>query len=214
MSQKRSYQQNCALAIALDLIGERWTLLIVRELLIAPRQFTQLLRNLPGLGTNLLTDRLAQLATSGIVIRETGKGHPVYRLAEKGRQLEGVIFNLIHWGMSYTERRNAEQYHADEWDLLPLRSVFNPVFGRRWPGCYRFCMSDSKLHLECVDDQLVLAQQQSPVVAEIHLSSTTAIAMFNGELSWRDALLSGSIDWVGEQADVELFLSTFDPQAQ
>ncbi len=207
--QKRSYRQNCALAIALDLIGDRWTLLIVRELLIAPRQFTQLLANLPGLGTNLLSDRLSQLAADNIVQRDAGQGHPVYRLSDKGRALETTVYALIHWGMTYTERRHADHYHADEWDLLPLRSAFNPATGRLWRGSYRFILGDSNLLLACEQGSLILAKPGNPVVAEINLPSEVALDIFNGQADWRAALRDGRINWKGTLEDVELFFQSF-----
>ncbi|HEO65360.1 MAG TPA: transcriptional regulator, partial [Spirochaetes bacterium] len=65
--KKRSYQQYCPLATGLDIIGQRWTLLIIRELLITPKRYKALLENLPGMGTNLLADRLKSLMTLGII---------------------------------------------------------------------------------------------------------------------------------------------------
>ncbi len=206
---KRSYQQNCALAIALDLIGDRWTLLIVRELLIMPRQFTQLLRNLPGIGTNLLTDRLAQLVADGIVFRIADGGHPIYQLSPKGHQLESTVYELIQWGMSFNERRNEQQHHVAEWNLLPLRTVFRPEIGKTWRGSYLFAMGASKLRVKNQDGQLVLAKQDSQTVAEIHLSLDTAVGVFNGKVDWPKALIDGRIVSQGEALDVELFFTAF-----
>lgn len=211
MKQKRCYQQNCALAISLDVIGDRWSLLIVRELLIGERQFTQLLRNLPGLGTNLLTDRLSQLVNDGVVLKKKGKGHPIYRLSTKGEALKNVVFALIQWGMSFTDRRDTAYFHAAEWDLLPLRSVFNHRIGQRWCGAYKLTMDETVLWLECVDEQLVLAKSDVQVVAEIHFVSALGVAIFNGDISWQDAMESGELAWKGEQHDVELFLQAFHP---
>ena len=81
---KRSYQQNCALAYALDLLGERWTLLIVRELLIGPRRYGELLDNLTGIGTNLLADRLRELQAQGLIEKHGQR----YELSEPGRLIE------------------------------------------------------------------------------------------------------------------------------
>src|SRR5260370_8111330 len=68
-SGRRSYRQWCAVARALDYVGERWTLLLVRELMVGPKRFKDLLEGLPGIGTNLLTDRLKDLEQAGIVSR-------------------------------------------------------------------------------------------------------------------------------------------------
>src|ERR671921_1724366 len=98
---KRSYNQYCAVARALDIIGERWTLLIVRELLTGPKRFKDLLEGLPGIGTNLLATRLKDLEGNGILRRATlppPAGSKVYELTGLGRELEQVVVALSQWG--------------------------------------------------------------------------------------------------------------------
>ncbi len=96
MPTKRSYDQNCALAIALDRVGERWTLLIVRELLIKPRRYGELLANLSGMGTNLLANRLQQLQEDGLIEKLAPEGgHATYRLTADGWLLEEVVAAMI-----------------------------------------------------------------------------------------------------------------------
>jgi DNA-binding HxlR family transcriptional regulator len=97
----RSYNQFCALASALDYIGERWTLLIIRELLIGPRRFKDLLDGLPGISTNLLTERLKTLEQQGILCRRIlppPAGSTVYQLTPSGQSLEKPILELGRWG--------------------------------------------------------------------------------------------------------------------
>src|SRR3989442_1571566 len=98
----RSYGQYCALAKALDLVGERWTLLIVRELLInGPSRYTDLRRGLPGIATNLLAQRLHELEKSGLV---AGVEAPppvatsLIELTPRGRELEPILLQLGRWG--------------------------------------------------------------------------------------------------------------------
>jgi DNA-binding HxlR family transcriptional regulator len=105
---RRSYQQHCGLAKALDLVGERWTLLICRELLLGPRRWGQLLERLPGLGTNLLAKRLAELQAAGVIERvaaPAGDPEPgrkgFYQLGEAGRALEPAIMELARWGARF-----------------------------------------------------------------------------------------------------------------
>jgi DNA-binding HxlR family transcriptional regulator len=97
----RSYGQYCALARALDIVGERWTLLIVRELMIRPSRYTDLRDGLPGIASNLLADRLAALEAHGVVTRtqDPAPGSPVrYALTERGRELEAALDALTRWG--------------------------------------------------------------------------------------------------------------------
>lgn len=102
---KRSYHQHCGLAKALDVVGERWTLLILRELLLGPRRWSQLLESLPGLTTNLLAKRLAHLQRADIIERvppppgDPGPGRrDRYRLTDRGRAIEPAIMELGRWG--------------------------------------------------------------------------------------------------------------------
>src|SRR5262250_1013315 len=97
----RSYSQFCGVAHALDLVGERWALLVVRELLGGPRRFTDLAKGLPGIRTNILTSRLKELERAGVVQRRTlppPAASNVYELTEYGRELEPIVLSLGRWG--------------------------------------------------------------------------------------------------------------------
>lgn len=99
---KRSYQQFCGIARALDLVGERWTLLIARDLLLGPRRYADLLEGLPGITTNLLALRLKELTKNGIVQkRALGRGAFAYELTELGRELEPVLMALGRFGFRF-----------------------------------------------------------------------------------------------------------------
>ena len=121
---KRSYQQNCALARAGDVIGERWTLLLVRDLLVAPRRFNELLASLKGMGTNLLAKRLKDLEAAGIIERANARG--AYSLTAKGYALEPAVLALIRWGLLHGPEHRPGDHHRHDWDLLALKSVFQP----------------------------------------------------------------------------------------
>ncbi len=94
----RSYDQFCPMAAALDAVGERWALLVVRELVLGPRSFTQLAAGLPGIGTDILTARLRSLEDAGIIER-IGRGRRrSYALTKDGRALRSVLAELARWG--------------------------------------------------------------------------------------------------------------------
>lgn len=101
----RSYDQYCSVAKALDVVGDRWTLLVVRELLLqGGSRYTDLLNGLPGISTNLLGDRLRQLETDGLVRREQAPppvATTLYHLTNAGRELEPVIRELVRFGARY-----------------------------------------------------------------------------------------------------------------
>ncbi|GAA2748450.1 hypothetical protein GCM10010440_48830 [Kitasatospora cinereorecta] len=98
---RRSYDQYCAVARALDAVGERWSLLIVRELLVGPRRYTDLHADLPGVSTDILAARLKQLEGEGLVERrrlERPANATVYELTERGLALRPVVESLAAWG--------------------------------------------------------------------------------------------------------------------
>jgi DNA-binding HxlR family transcriptional regulator len=122
----RSFHQWCGLAEALDRIGDRWTLLIVRELLLGPKRYTDLRRNLPGIATNLLAERLRDLDEDGLVTRrELPPPTPasVYELTETGRALEEPILALIRWGGRFLPAAPATSVFRGEWLALALKAV-------------------------------------------------------------------------------------------
>src|SRR5919109_3249732 len=114
MSEQR-YQQYCALARALDTVGNRWTLLIVRELVPGPRRFTDLLDGLPGVSRKLLTERLRSLERDGVIARKElppPAARQVYELTDDGRDLATAMAPLIAWGgRRLGNRQRAESFH-------------------------------------------------------------------------------------------------------
>jgi DNA-binding HxlR family transcriptional regulator len=115
---KRTYNQTCSVAGALDVLGERWTLLLVRELLTGPKRYNDLLDALPGIGTNLLAERLKTLANDGLISQRrlpAPAAASVYQLTEAGRRLEPVLLELVRWGMRYQRKGISCEFRvADE----------------------------------------------------------------------------------------------------
>jgi DNA-binding HxlR family transcriptional regulator len=122
----RSYNEYCAVAQALDVVGERWSLLIVRELLIRePLRYTDLRHGLPGIATNLLADRLRELEEAGVIHREEAPppiATTLFRLTERGKELEPVLKALGHWGSPLVSRPIADEEFRSHWLALPLES--------------------------------------------------------------------------------------------
>ena len=119
---RRSYDQYCGLARALDVLGERWTLLIVRNLLLGPQRYSDLLRGLPGITTNLLAKRLQDMEAEGLVERGGGASDsPAYRLTDVGRDLEPAIHALGRWGWRRMGKPTGRDRRSIEWLLVALR---------------------------------------------------------------------------------------------
>ncbi|MDO8297922.1 MAG: helix-turn-helix domain-containing protein [Caulobacter sp.] len=135
--EKRNYRQSCAVARGSDLLGERWTLLIVRDLLIAPRRFSELQARLQGMGANLLAKRLRALTAAGLVAAP-GLDR-CYTLTERGSALEPLILELVRWTLGWLEPNGSSQgLHFPDWDLLALKALFRPDAGRPRPLMARF----------------------------------------------------------------------------
>lgn len=122
---RRSYDQYCGLARALDVVGERWTLLIVRNLLLGPLRYTELLRGLPGITTNLLAKRLQEMEAEGLIER-TGEGlspegASAYRLTGLGQALEPAVHALGAWGWHRMGKPRPRDRRSIEWLLVALR---------------------------------------------------------------------------------------------
>lgn len=105
MPTSRSYRDSCGIARALDVVGERWALLVVRELLLTPQRFSELRHSLPHVSSNVLADRLRELENNGVVRRgpAPAEGSQVYELTERGRQLEPILLALGEWGIEAPE---------------------------------------------------------------------------------------------------------------
>lgn len=129
----RSYGQYCGLARALDVVGDRWNLLIVRQLLVGPARYGQLLDGLPGVATNLLADRLRDLEAVGIVERRLSDrpNAVVYALTPWGAELREPIEALIRWSTPLMVRGPEGDAFCAEWLVVALRALFAGKTTRR-----------------------------------------------------------------------------------
>lgn len=147
---KRSYHQYCAVARALDIVGERWTLLVVRELLTGPKRFKDLLEGLHGIGTNLLAARLKDLEGHGLVRRTTlppPAGSKVYELTELGRSLEPVMTALCQWGSRFLGDPRPEEDLKPAWAMLAVQAALKPVAVRGVRETYEFRVDGETFHV-------------------------------------------------------------------
>jgi DNA-binding HxlR family transcriptional regulator len=119
----KRYGQWCGVARALDVVGERWAMLIVRDLLPGPQRYSDLQAGLPGIGTNVLVERLRSLQQAGVVTRSTlppPAGVPVYELTEAGRALMPALSALREWGARYGSKPMPGDINRPSWMLLSL----------------------------------------------------------------------------------------------
>jgi DNA-binding HxlR family transcriptional regulator/putative sterol carrier protein len=200
---KRSYNQYCAVARALDLVGERWTLLVVRELLTGPKRFKDLLEGLPGIGTNLLTTRLKDLERYRVVHRTTlppPAASKVYELTELGRSLEPVIAALGRWGLEFLGTPDQEDDLRPAWAVVAMRSALKHEAARGLQEAYEFHIDEEAFHLRVTDGE-VEALQGPAVDPDLVLTGATQdfLALIAGQVELAKALDSGEIRIEGDQ---------------
>lgn len=190
----KTYGQLCPIARSLDVLGDRWTLLLVREFLLGPKRFKELLATLPAMGTNRLSERLAMLVENG-VIRQTMQGTPpttpAYELTELGEQLRKPLISLGFWGLSLPvdERIDPASARA-ELIALCLTGSNNPAASAGLQESYEFQVGPEVFHIQ-VDNGTLLARSgpsAEPADVKIQCDMDTFIALVLGELSPSRAL--------------------------
>ena len=201
---KRRYNQYCAVARALDIVGERWTLLIVRELLSGPKRFKDLLAGLPGIGTNLLTARLKDLEGYRVVRRTIlppPAGSKVYELTELGRSLEPVIAALGQWGLEFLGNPpNQEDDLRPAWAMVAMRSALKPEAARGLQETYEFRIDEEAFYLRVKDGEVEALQGAALDPDLVARGSTQAfLALAAGQVEPEEALDSGEIQIEGDQ---------------
>jgi DNA-binding HxlR family transcriptional regulator/putative sterol carrier protein len=214
------YGQYCGLAKALDLVGERWTLLIIRELAFGPRRFSDLVEGLPGVSTAVLTERLNRLEDARLIIRRTlppPAASKVYELTEDGHDLAQAIVPLAAWGVRIlaANRRKRTEAFRPAWGLLFLRETFDASSARGVHDVYEFHVDDSVISV-IVDDgemQVIEGHSSRPVDVEIHVDATTFIDVGVGRLRGRDAIRQGKLRLVGSAAALRRYRSIIRPLA-
>jgi DNA-binding HxlR family transcriptional regulator len=144
---KRAYGQFCGLVRALEIVGERWALLIVRDLLVAPKRFTDLRQGLPRIPTNILSLRLRELEAAGVVRRRVlprPSGAVVYELTDHGNALEDVVLRLGRWGAKSLGEPGPEDIVTVDSLVMAMRSTFHPEAcdtSCRWARSSSMCVS-------------------------------------------------------------------------
>jgi DNA-binding HxlR family transcriptional regulator len=215
------YGQYCGLAKALDLIGERWSLLIIRELFLGPRRFSDLVEGLRGISTSVLSERLNGLEHERLILRRTlpsPAASKVYELTEAGQELARALVPLAAWGvrlLAATPRKRTEAFRP-AWGLLLLRETFDASSARDVHDVYEFHVDGSVVSVIVDDGEIKVIEGQSgrPVDVEIHADATTFIDVGVGRLRGRDAMRQGRLRLVGNEAALRRYSSILRPLAR
>jgi DNA-binding HxlR family transcriptional regulator len=213
MATKRSYGEACRFAHALDLVGERWALLVVRELLLGPKRFTDLRAGLPHASSNILSERLRDLEQGGVIQRR--KLPPpaaswVYELTEWGRELEPIVTKLGAWGARSPFPPDSEEIGPDS-IVLALRSLFDAEAAGDLNAAYELRIGDGRFRVKIANGELDLSRGSvpDPAASIAVLDAPTLAAVLTDQLPLDEALASGAFQIEGSKQAAKRFLRLF-----
>ena len=214
MAGRRSYGDPCGTARALDVIGERWALLVVRELLFGPKRFTELSRGLPGMSQNVLAARLRELETDGVV-RNHRLGPPastrVYELTPRGYELEELLVALGRWGSKVPlDAIDADAELSIDALVLALKTTFDPQRAGALRISVELCLDGDRFRAQVADGVFTIARGGMPgadVVLDADVT-TVRLVVFGG-LPLADAVRSRALRLIGDQRGATRFVNCF-----
>jgi DNA-binding HxlR family transcriptional regulator len=212
----RTYGQYCGVARALELVGERWALLIVRDLILGPRRFTDLQRGLGKVPSNVLSSRLKELEESGVIERRAlprPSGAIVYELTEYGRALEPIVIALLQWGArSLGDPRPDDSFSVNSF-LLGLRVSFRPEAARDLNATYEIRMEGEPFNVRIADGELELGEgpAEDP---DLTIDTDLGLgALLRGEISGAEARRRGVVRTHGKVGLLQPFAAAFQMPA-
>jgi len=206
MTGKKSYDHYCGVARALDVVGERWTLLVVRELYGGPKRYTDLLAGIPGIATDMLAARLKTLEENELVARRVlppPAASTVYELTELGRRLEPVLEELGRFGLQILGKRKDEAFRI-HWLALPVRTMFRPERAAGTTMVVQFESNDGEAFHARIENgaiETVTGPHDSPDVVFAGDVETLARASKDKSVA-EDAVAKGKLKMRGNKKDI------------
>lgn len=197
---KRIYGQYCGIARAIEMVGERWALLIVRDLAVGPRRFTDLRQGLPRIPTNVLAARLRELEEANVVRRRIlprPARSVVYELTEYGSELEDILLRLGRWGSQALGERRPDEIVTTDSMIMALRTTFHPEVARGLRAQYELHFGDSIIHAR-IDDGILEAAAGPLADADLIIETSAPIKpLLAGEISPATAVENGLVRITG-----------------
>lgn len=209
---KRVYGQYCGFARALELVGERWALMIVRDLIVGPKRFSDLQRGLPGIPTNILTARLKEMEEAGLVdrsVRPRPSGAVVYHLTPDGMELESTVYALGRWGAKRLgDPRDNETVTPDSLTMA-LLTTFQPKAAKGKNVSYELHVGDIVLHAVVKNGTIEAAPGPLPE-ADVAIETGPALRpLMAREITPREALKMGTAIARGPKNALDQFVEFF-----
>jgi DNA-binding HxlR family transcriptional regulator len=209
---RRGYGQFCGLARAAEIVGERWALLVVRDLLVGPKRYTDLRRGLPRIPTNILAARLKELERAGVVARRVlprPDGSVVYELTDYGLDLEDAVVHLGRWGARSLGDPKPDEILTVDSLVMAMRSTFDPAAAAGVRATYELRVGDIVLHIRVTDGE-VRVGEGAVSDADLVIETGPAIkALMAAELRPADAVANGSVRLTGDDRLLARFVEMF-----
>lgn len=206
----RDYGQYCGITRALELVGERWALLIIRDLLVGPRRYGELAAGLPRIPSNILAARLKELQEAGIIRRAPRSRIIVYELTGYGRELEPVVLALGAWGFKAMGDPRDEQIITPDSMTMALRTAFRPQVAAELPAtAYAARLGPAELLIQVHGPTLDVARGDGP--ADLAFAAGPDIRrLISGELPPERAIATGVVEVLHGRGDLlDRFANTF-----
>jgi DNA-binding HxlR family transcriptional regulator len=209
---RRTYGQYCGLAHAMELVGERWALLVIRDLLPGPKRFTDLRNGLPRIPTNILSARLKELEASGVVQRRLlprPQGSVVYELTDYGRGLDDVVLRLGLWGARSLGRPRPDDIVTTDSLIMALRATFRRDAAAGLRLGYEVRIGDVVVHALVDDGRVEVEQGPLPRPDLVIDTGPELRALLAGELGPSEAVAGGAVRLTGDPALLDRFVQVF-----
>ena len=206
----RDYGQYCGVTRAVELFGERWALLIVRDLLVGPRRYGELAAGLPRIPSNILAARLKELQAAGVIRRVPRSRVIIYELTPYGRELEPVVLALGAWGFKAMGDPRDEQVITPDSMTMALRTAFRPLVAADLPPTtYEAHVGPVDLYVQVEGAHLEVSRGDGP--ADLAFAAGPQIRrLISGELTPDRAIATGAVEVLrGRRALLGRFASTF-----
>jgi DNA-binding HxlR family transcriptional regulator len=174
----RSYRDACGIARALDVVGDRWALLVIRDLLLGPKRFTDLRAGLPGVSPDVLSQRLRELEDAGLLTRRRlppPAASQVYELTERGQALEPLLLELGRWGAAAPFPEEIITFGPDA-VMLALKTMFDPAAAAGPPENYELRFGDQAFHVRAGDGALDITRETTDAPAGVLDTDPAALA--------------------------------------
>ncbi|WIV52727.1 winged helix-turn-helix transcriptional regulator [Amycolatopsis nalaikhensis] len=214
MTTTRTYGQFCGLARALEIVGERWSMLVIRDLVLGPKRFTELQLGLPRIPASILSARLNELEQAGVIRRRVLPqldASLVYELTEYGSELDHILLDLGLWGARSLGHPKDDDVFTNDAAILSLYTTFQQEAAAGVHVTYVLRHHDSLIIHAMIDDGTLKVGSGEHPAADLVIEpqGPELIDLVNGQLTASEALASGRVRIEGDFAHLELFTKLF-----